>query len=223
MTAEDERGFYDRWYEQFLSLPDHALRCSRETLRADLDNPAKETYERRLLFKAVLAELLREPVHGVRALDYGCGTGGWGLLLATEGADVTFLDLSPVAVEVARRRAVASGVAERARGVARDASDLTCFADSEFQLVYAGAALHHTLKYSGALAELARVIAPGGRLVLAETYGDNPVLHLARRARARLTGEPVEAGEEIVLRRQEIERLRAHFKTVETRPMISWP
>ncbi|MGD0302476.1 MAG: class I SAM-dependent methyltransferase, partial [Bryobacteraceae bacterium] len=173
ISADLERDFYDASYAQFLNLPESDLVCTRQTLLADLANPAKPIYERRRLYSAILKTLLAEPVVGRAVLDYGCGTGDWGLMLAGEGANVTFLDLSPVAIQVTQRRAAAGGVADRVRGVARDASDLSCFRDEEFDLIYGSAAVHHTLKYPGALEELLRVLRPGGRLVLAETYGNN--------------------------------------------------
>ena len=120
---------------------------------------------------------------------------------------MTLLDLSPAAIQLGLKRAAASGVAARVRGVARDASDLSCFADGEFDLIYASAAVHHTLKYPMAFEELVRVLRPGGTLVLAETYGGNPVLNWARRQRARIQGEAEEQGEEIILGPDEIRLL----------------
>jgi SAM-dependent methyltransferase len=145
--------------------------------------------------------------------------GEWGVLMATEGARVTLLDLSPVAIEIGLRRAAANGVADRVRGLAMDASDLSCFQDAEFDLIYASAAVHHTLKYPHALMELVRVIRPGGKLVLAETYGNNPLLNFLRRVRWRLSRQPEEAGEEIILGDRELDLLRAHFRRVDVTPM----
>ncbi len=219
ITADQERQFYDDVYSRFLSAPDHELALNRATLLKDLNDPHHPRWERRKLHLLVLEQLLSEPVQGLRVLDYGCGTGDWGLMLATEGANVTLLDLSPKAVELGLRRARASGVANRVSGVARDASDLSCFGDGEFDLVYASAALHHTLKYAGALEELVRVIRPGGRLVLAETWGNNPLLMVARQVRAKLAHEAEEQGEEIVLNDAEVERLRRHFREVRVVPL----
>ncbi len=219
IRAEDEQRFYDRQYSRFLSTPEADLAITRASLEADLRNPAKPVYERRRLFERTLAVLLAHPVNGLRVLDYGCGTGDWGLMLATEGAEVTLLDLSPVAIEIGLRRARASGVAARVNGVARDASDLSCFPDAEFDLVFASAAIHHTLKYPNAMAELVRVLKPGGRLVLAETYGNNPILNGLRRLGWKLRAQPDEAGEDILFGRTELDALRRHFREVRVEPL----
>ena len=219
ISADLERDFYDASYAQFLNLPESDLVCTRQTLEADLANPAKPIYERRRLYSAIMQALLAEPVAGRAVLDYGCGTGDWGLMLAGEGASVTFLDLSPVAIQVAERRAAAGGVAGRVRGVARDASDLSCFRDEEFDLIYGSAAVHHTLKYPGALEELLRVLRPGGRLVLAETYGNNQLLNVFRRLGWKLRGQADEQGEEIVFNDGHVRMLRERMAQVDVMPM----
>ena len=217
ITADREQEFYDAAYSQFLNLPPSDLACNRRTLEADLANPAKPIYERRRLYGKILETLLASPVAGASVLDYGCGTGDWGLLLAGVGARVTFLDLSPVAIQVVHRRAAASGV--MVRGVARDASDLSCFHDEEFDLIYGSAAVHHTLKYPHALDELLRVLRPGGRLVLAETYGNNKLLNAARKLGWKMLGQADEQGEEIVFNDDHVRLLRERMTQVEVLPL----
>jgi SAM-dependent methyltransferase len=195
------------------------LRTNRESMWRDLNEPTGAFYERRRLYSAVVNQLLAEPLADCSALDYGCGLGEWGVLLATEGARVALLDLSPVAIEIGLRRAAANGVSHLVRGFARDASDLRCFQDAEFDLIYASAALHHTLKYPNALAELLRVLRPGGKLILAETYGNNPILNGMRRLRWLLSRQPEEAGEDIILGDRELDLLRRHFSHIDVIPM----
>jgi SAM-dependent methyltransferase len=213
ITPEAERAFYDSQYAQFLALPDHALRIDRQVLEGNLDNPAHPFYERRLLYRAAMRALVAEPARGKQVLDYGCGPADFGLWLATEGACVTLLDLSPAAIELGLKRARASAVT--VRGVAADASRLDMLRDGEFDLVFACAAVHHTLKYPGALAELARIMRPGARLVLAETWGGNPILNMARRFRARTAGEAEEQGEGILFSRAELRMLDPFFADVQ--------
>src|SRR5204862_570933 len=108
---------------------------------------------------------------------------------------------------------------DRVRGYARDASDLSCFRDAEFDLVYASAAVHHTFKYPNAFRELMRVLRRDGKLVLAETYGNNKLLNAARRWRWKRSGQPDEAGEEIILDDRHIDLLRGHLRRVDVIPV----
>jgi len=213
ITAAQERDFYDQQYARFLALPDHALRVDRRVLDGNLANPAHPFFERRALYGAAIRTLEAEPLPGKRILDYGCGPADFGIWMATEGAEVTLLDLSPAAIDLGLKRARASGVA--VRGVAADAASLEMFPDGEFDLIFACAALHHTLKYPGAMNELARIMRPGARLVLCETWGGNPLLNLARRLRAVAAREPQDQGEDIIFSETELTALRPHFENVE--------
>lgn len=219
ITSAQERDFYDRQYERFLALPDADLRVDRAVLERNLDNPAHPFFERRRLYRAAMAALQEEPLRGKRVLDYGCGPADFGIWMAGESAEVTLLDLSPKAIELGLRRAQASGVGRRVKGVSADAAKLDMFADWAFDVVFACASLHHTMKYPGALEELARIMHPGARLVLCETWGANPLLGMARRWRARRDGEAAEQGEEIILSPREIAELGRYFHHIEVRPL----
>lgn len=217
ISSDQERAFYDSQYAQFLALPDHALRIDRKILLGNIGDPAHPFYERRLLYAATMEALEAEPPAGRKVLDYGCGPADFGLWLATEGAQVTALDLSPAAVELALKRARASGVS--VRGIAAHAGRLEMLGDGEFDLVFACAALHHTMKYPGALEELARILKPGARLVLCETWGWNPLLNSARKVRARLAGEAEEQGEGIILSNTDLRMLDPFFSEIRVRPL----
>jgi SAM-dependent methyltransferase len=186
-------------------------------LEDNIEHPSNPFYERRLLYRATTRALEETPVRGRKILDYGCGPADFGLWLATEGADVTLLDLSPAAIEVALKRAHASGVT--VRGISADASELHMLNDAEFDLVFACAALHHTMKYPGAVEELARIMKPGARLVLCETWGGNPLLNGARKVRALLAGEQEDQGEDIILSKRELKELDPYFSDVRVETM----
>jgi SAM-dependent methyltransferase len=210
--ADREKAFYDRQYLPLLQAPDHAQRVDFEVLSGNCRNPAHPFFERRRLYEATLQALRDPALAGQRVLDYGCGPADFGVWMATEGAQVTLLDISPAAIELGLRRARASGVEARVRGLAADASQLAELEDASFDLVFACASLHHTMKYEGAVSELARVVRPGGRLVLCETWGENPALGLARRVRAAIAREEEDQGEEIVLSRRALRLLEPWFE-----------
>lgn len=219
ITADQERRYYDELYTPMLAWPDEVLLVEPARYFACLETPADSRYERRRLFRATLERVLAEPLAGRAVLDYACGVGEWGVLLATQGARVTMLDLSPAAIEVCRRRARANGVEERVRCLARSADDLSCFADGEFDYLVACGALHHTLKYPNSLPELVRVLKPGGRAYLAETFGNNRLLNWSRRLLWRLNRQAEEAGEEIIISDRELAALRQRFRRVEVLPL----
>ncbi|MCU0226288.1 MAG: class I SAM-dependent methyltransferase [Bryobacterales bacterium] len=220
LTVAEEKAYYERQYARFLQVsPDDLRFCPTAFLR-DLDNPRKEVYERRALYAATLAALARLDLSGKHVLDYGCGTGDFGLWMATaESANVTFLDLSANAVAVCLLRAEASGVAHLCAGEARDAANLSCFPDASFDVVYGCASLHHTLKYPGAWRELLRVLKPDGALVLTETYGNNRLLNVLRRWNWRRSNLPQEQGEDVIFDDTHLAVLRQSFTTVQVRPM----
>lgn len=66
-----------------------------------------------------------EPPYG-RALDLGCGTGRWSILLARRGWEVVGVDVVPKAIDAARRRA-----READQDVAFFTGDVTALRDTE--------------------------------------------------------------------------------------------
>jgi SAM-dependent methyltransferase len=114
---------------------------------------------------------------GKRVLEYGCGPGSQSFELARRGAHVTGIDISPVAIELAKTEAERQSV--EAAFVVRDA-EATGFPDGSFDLIVGGAILHH-LDLDRAYAEIARLLAPGGRAVFIEPLGHNALINLYRK------------------------------------------
>jgi ubiquinone/menaquinone biosynthesis C-methylase UbiE len=104
-------------------------------------------------------ELGYHETHGLDVLDVGCGQGIDLVLYARAGARVTGVDLTPRHVELARLHLERAGCAGEV--VEGDAEDLP-FADASFDRVSSNGVLHHTPAMFAALAEIFRVLRPGG-------------------------------------------------------------
>jgi SAM-dependent methyltransferase len=118
------------------------------------------------LREQLLLDLFLSARPGPEVLDAGAGQGSLSAKLAALGFEVTSTDASPAAVEVLR---------ERVSGEALEA-DVTSlpFADQTFDAAVLGEVLEHLEDDRAALAEIARVLRPGG--VLALSVPANPKL-----------------------------------------------
>lgn len=96
-------------------------------------------------------------------LEIGSGTGVHARLLADAGAKVTAVDLTPTAVELTGRRLELAGLT--ADVLQADAESLP-FADHSFDFVWSWGVIHHSESTDRVIAEIARVLRPGGRLAL---------------------------------------------------------
>ncbi|MDD4731631.1 MAG: class I SAM-dependent methyltransferase [Desulfovibrio sp.] len=107
---------------------------------------------------------------GMRALDLGCGPGSLCYALAqsaTPQAEVIGLDLSPDQLAEARRRTRDCACQTRFLLASMDEVPLP---DNSVDLVVSSLALHETPPQvrRGAIAEVARLLRPGGRFILAD-------------------------------------------------------
>lgn len=127
---------------------------------------------------------LAAPRPGDRALDLACGTGDIALALAAEGARVTGLDLTQTMLLQARRRDTTG----RVTWLAGDMQRLP-FDAGRFDVVTAGYGLRNVPGLDEALAEVRRVLRPGGRfLALDFNRPDPPWLDAAYRAYLSIVG-----------------------------------
>jgi demethylmenaquinone methyltransferase/2-methoxy-6-polyprenyl-1,4-benzoquinol methylase len=138
----------------------------------DLIAPRYDDFTRRFSFgmdKRWKRDLLRRAAaavsHGGRVADVAAGTGDLAVRLARLRPDirVTALDISPRMLELAEARRHREG----ADNVSVAAADLAALgiASGSCDAVTAGYALRNAPSWEGALAELARVLRPGGHLL----------------------------------------------------------
>lgn len=150
------------------------------------------------------------PQPGDRILEVGPGTGYYALDTASwiaPGGQLDILDIQQEMLDHTMRRAAKRGVVN-ITPTRSDARELP-FADASFDAAYLVAVLGEIPDQGAALRDLARVLKPGGRLVVGELFGDP---HWVAPAKLRLRG--VEAGLQFAERTG---RLLGHY-TAFTRP-----
>lgn len=102
------------------------------------------------------------PAAGERAVDLAGGTGDIGLSLAAHGADVTIVDPSPEMMLAGRNRTTVA-----VRWVAAEAERLP-FPDKSVDLLTVSFGIRNATVVADALAEIHRVLKPGGRFLCLE-------------------------------------------------------
>jgi len=100
---------------------------------------------------------------GLRAVDLPCGAGALSARLAADGFDVTAVDIE--AVEPFRH--------DLAKRVLADANQKLPFPDAHFDLVVTVEGIEHLENPSGFLRECARLVKPGGTIVVSTPNVDS--------------------------------------------------
>ena len=103
-----------------------------------------------------------------RVLEVGCGPGHLSIRLARQyGVEVTGLDLDPAMIERARANVerLGEGEARRPAFLVGDVASLA-FPDRSFDLVASTLSMQHWADPAAGLAEIGRVLRPGGRALV---------------------------------------------------------
>lgn len=105
---------------------------------------------------------------GARVLEVGCGPGRLSIRLAQAyGLEVTSIDLDPAMIERARANAarLRNGDGVGPSFLVGDAASLP-FPEGSFDLVVSTLSMHHWADQAAGLAEIGRVLRPGGRALV---------------------------------------------------------
>lgn len=173
--------------------------------------------------RAAFAERIDSIPQGDRVLEIGCGPDSAAWELLGRGVDVTGIDISSAAIRLAHGRAQELSVdPERFRTMNAERLE---FADDSFDAVVGASILHH-LDLPVALAELRRVLRPGGRGIFYEPLGYNPAINLYRRLTPSERSEDEKAltSSELTLVRQAFPSLdleHFHLVSLAALPLLS--
>ena len=178
---------------------DRVYQRLRESGKASWDQQANpeadfETFVMRPFLEEALESLSGSP-QGLSALEIGCGSGPVCCFLAERGLTVRGIDVSPTALEMARREATARGL-----GVRFDLADICHYPEQpdRYDLIIDGHCLHcivHDEDRGEALGAVRRLLRPGG-LYLLETMIAHPDLVVAGKYRIDARGVLSIAAEE---------------------------
>jgi len=120
-------------------------------------------------------EALTRRLQAARALDLGCGAGHVAFALARGGAaGVIAYDLSGLMLAVVEREAQARGHSQIA--ICRGAAERLPFDDASFELIVTRFSAHHWASVPTAVAEMVRVLRPGGTLVVIDVVAPEAAL-----------------------------------------------
>jgi ubiquinone/menaquinone biosynthesis C-methylase UbiE len=119
----------------------------------------KDSYQQKVILPNLLRILGARPSHDV--LDIACGQGFFSHEAAKTGASVTGIDIGEALIEIAKKNA---GKEERFEVMS--AEDMSGLPEARFDTAFCILAIQNIEGMAKAFKEAARVIKPGGRLIL---------------------------------------------------------
>lgn len=116
--------------------------------------------------RRIAADIAAGAPSGARVLEVGCGPGHLSIRLARRyGLEVTGVDLDPAMIERARANCHRAGAADLATFRVGDVAAMP-FNDESVDLVVSTLSMHHWADPAAAMAEVGRVLRPGGRALI---------------------------------------------------------
>lgn len=158
-----------------------------EGIHGEIFNPVEQQRLHETLRRAIaVIETGSDPL---TALDYGCGSGNLTRHLIDLGLQTVSADVSDHFLKLIDKTFSQSGLSSTLR---INGADLSNVPDCQFDLVVTYSVLHHVPDYLRIVAEMCRVVKPGGVVYIdhevIEAYYDRPVeyVEFLRKARPRL-------------------------------------
>jgi ubiquinone/menaquinone biosynthesis C-methylase UbiE len=158
-VKKDIQSWWGDLYRQLYAEGDHSMTAT--SLEQDLANLEILFAKRRHLASIEMASV---DLAGKRVLEIGSGAGAHSALFQRRGACIRAVDLTRErVVSTAAKLALAAG--QKGLAYQADAENLP-FRDGAFDVVYSSGVLHHSPDTDRCIAEVHRVLRPGGRAIL---------------------------------------------------------
>lgn len=175
--------------------------------------PWMNPYKFPWIMERIEAEAAR--LKGKTLLEIGCGMGYDSLEFIRRGVKVAMIDLTPAAIDFARRHFEIAGVEPDYLDVG-SALDLP-FGDEAFDAVWSNGVFHATGDTPRAIAEARRVLKPGGRAIISHFYRKPSWMYcLHRLGRENIEHKDEDPPVNEFYTEEEIESMFEGFEIVET-------
>ncbi len=213
---EDVREYWDSHLNLTQFLPSEDIEVGSDAFWSHLER----SMDRYAYKNAVLERFAADCGGQGKLLEIGSGLGLELARLGQLGFEVTGADLAPKAVEVCNAYLQRKGV--KGQAVVQNAESLT-FPDESFDAVYSSGVIQHTPSIEKAIAEIWRVLRPGGRILII-LYHRHSWFYLLQ----RLSGTNVEfeSGDAPIVNsytRDELRKLFSRFRDVEVETEYYYP
>jgi SAM-dependent methyltransferase len=143
---------------------------------------------------------------GGKYLDVGCGNGAAPIHIArTFGLDVTGIDVDPEQIEAAQARG--QGI-DNARFMTVGGTQLP-FSEGEFDIIFTNKVTHHIPNWQDVVAEMVRVLKPGGYLIYSDFVLPGPVAALGRSIAGNRAGFPTRVALKNIIERHDLSVVNA--------------
>ncbi|MEP6953447.1 MAG: methyltransferase domain-containing protein [Solirubrobacteraceae bacterium] len=181
-------------------LPDEKAQDYVDFYRRIGEAQLEEAYYRRHGYAVarhhlLLGLLAPHAKRGDALLDVGCASGYYTTRYLVRGGSAVGIDVAESSLTLARQRASRAGVEARCEFRAGDLRSLPAD-DGSFDVVLATEVLEHVREQEQALRELARVVRPGGTLIVSSPSVLDP-LSTRKRLAARKARTPQDAGVQV--------------------------
>jgi ubiquinone/menaquinone biosynthesis C-methylase UbiE len=173
------------WSDLYRQLYDgHEAGATAETMEENMVQVEDLFRKRRLL---AVEEMPLHDVEGKRVLEIGPGGGAHSAVFKKHGASVVAVDITAERVAATARKLALIGNGE-GRAYQADGENLP-FRDDSFDIVYSNGVLHHSENTDTCIAEVRRVLKPGGKAVIMLYSRHSTTYWLNVVPRAIVTGE----------------------------------